>query len=337
MLALATIVSLSIYAQSSDMVPYRTGNKWGYSTTAKEVKLSPKYDQVDWFSNGYAAVRVGNKWGYINEAGKMVIPAKFTVAKPFRKGYMPKPNSAGGDTILYAGASVRSDGYEICINTKGATLKGCPAKNEDQENKEPIAVVDQKKTYSLPNSDGLYDQILDDYSANGETYYIVTKGGMYGVINSKLETVVPYSYQNISRSSAAGNTYLVVRRDAMYGMTDYAGKEVFPVTSTQLDVIDGLENKGYVIVKENGQSFVRNIDGTPMNTTGYGNIMYDKMGGFIITNDSNLKGYYFPNNTYISPKYTEITMMPGGRYLKVKTYSGEEGYISTNGDEYFVN
>ena len=32
--------------------------------------------------------------------------------------------------VLFAGASLRADGYEICINTKGETMPKCPAINE---------------------------------------------------------------------------------------------------------------------------------------------------------------------------------------------------------------
>ena len=67
----------------------------------------------------------------------------------------------------------------------------------------------------------------------------------------------------------------------------------------------------------------------------YSDVIYDDQGGFILVGDNNLKGFYFTDNTYISPKYTDVKLMPGGKFLKVKTFSGETGYIDTAGNEYF--
>ena len=105
----------STFAQSSNLVPYRQGNKWGFSTTDKKIVIKPKYSDVGWFSQGMASVKIGNKWGYIDESGKLVIPARYTVAKEFRKGYMPDSKKEGGDSIIFAGASLTNDNYEICI------------------------------------------------------------------------------------------------------------------------------------------------------------------------------------------------------------------------------
>ncbi len=92
------ILSLSSIAQTIDysLIPYRKGDKWGYADAQKNVLITPKYNEAQWFSEGFAAVKIGSKWGYINKQGKLVIPAKFTVAKSFRKGYVPNSGKAGG-------------------------------------------------------------------------------------------------------------------------------------------------------------------------------------------------------------------------------------------------
>jgi hypothetical protein len=36
-----------------------------------------KFDRVQSFSEGLAAVRVGDRWGFIDRTGRMVIPARF--------------------------------------------------------------------------------------------------------------------------------------------------------------------------------------------------------------------------------------------------------------------
>ena len=332
--AISVFTLSTAFAQQYDMslIPYRIGDKWGFSATDKNIVIPAKYDDTQWFSEGLAAVKIGSKWGYINKTGKLVIPAKFTVAKPFTKGYIPTSAGNGGDTILFAGASVREDGVEVCIDAKGKILKGCPAKTE--ENESAIAVVTEKKLYSVAN-DGFYDEIVNDFNVNGETYYIARKNGLYGVFNTKFEMSLPFEYNSITEKRAASNYYLVASKNGVYALYNYAGKELMPMSATAMQVVNGPNNVGYIILKENGRASVKLVDGTAIMNRNYSDVIYDDQGGFILVGDNNLKGFYFTDNTYISPKYTDVKLMPGGKFLKVKTFSGETGYIDTAGNEYF--
>lgn len=334
--------TISSFAQQVDysLVPYRSGDKWGYASNDKNVVIAPKYEDAGWFSEGLAAVKVGNKWGYINKAGKLVIPAKYTVAKSFRRGFMPNARNEGGDSIIFAGASVQANGYEICINSKGATLTKCPAiaENSVAENRVPIESVTTNKTYSLPNNDGLFDKIDNDYkiAGNNETYYIAQKAGMYGVFNSKFETIVPFNYSAIKLVSSGSNQYLRVSKDGMTGLLSTSGTTLVEPVNTALTLANGSNNVSYVIVQHDGKTYVKDTQNNDIIKTGYANIVYDD-GGFVVTSDNTLKGYYFlDNNKVIAPKYTDVKMMNGGRYLQVKTFAGKTGYINSAGDEYFV-
>jgi len=48
--------------------------------------IKPRYELVNDFSEGLAAVKTGNQWGYVNLKGKLVIPAKYTVGASFSEG-----------------------------------------------------------------------------------------------------------------------------------------------------------------------------------------------------------------------------------------------------------
>jgi WG containing repeat len=188
--------SMDCFSQNIDynFIPYRKANKWGFANAAKTIIINPKYDEARWFAEGLAAVKVGAKWGYINTAGKFVIPAKFTVAKNFRKGYIPLYNKVGGDTIIYAGASLMASGYEGCINAKGVMLPQCPAiaENVMEANKIAMETIVKEKVYSIANKDGLFEKIVDDYkiAGNPETFYVAQKGGLFGVFNSKFSALM---------------------------------------------------------------------------------------------------------------------------------------------------
>jgi hypothetical protein len=339
--ALVLIASVASYAQTNySFIPYRSGDKWGYATTDKKVVINPAYSEVGWFNYGYAPVKVGNKWGYINETGKLVIPAKYTVAKPFRKGYMPDAKG-GGDSVLFAGASIQANGYEICINTKGARMPKCPAipENSVAENRIPVATVVREKTYTLPNNNGLFDKIVDDYKIQGsdETYYVAVKNNQYGIFNSKLEPILPFEYNSIRIIPNSAAPYLEVGRSGMYGIVNGSGQVVINPDYSKLSTIRTRDGKDLVIVQKGGRTYVKDINNNDIISQGYADIVYDDQGGFIVTGDDQMRGYQFMDNRSIAPKYKEIHVVEGNSsYLMVKTNSGKWGYISDKGDEYFI-
>ena len=337
------ILSLNSIAQTIDysLIPYRKGDKWGYADAQRNILINPKYNDAQWFSEGLAAVKIGSKWGYINKQGKLIIPAKFTVAKSFRKGYVPNGGKAGGDSVLFAGASVTADGYERCITTKGAILTKCPAINENSvaENRVPVESVTQQKNYSLPNNNGLFDKVIDDYKMAGsdETFYIAQKGGLYGVFNSKFETIVPFEYSNIKRINSGGNLYLQIKKSEQNGIIKGDGSADIAPEYSGLTIVKSADNMDYVIVKKDGKTYVKDINNKDVVTSGYSDITYDNNGGFVITDNNNMRGFYFSDNKIINPKYSDVRMLNrGSNYLQIKTSSGKVGYINAAGDEYFV-
>lgn len=342
LVAAMLLLTANVFAQQMDisLIPYRSGNKWGYASPDKRIVISPKYNDAAWFSEGYAAVKVGSRYGYINKAGKLVIPAKFTVAKPFRKGYLPNAKNNGGDSVIFAGASLQPGGYEICINIRGVKMPKCPAINENSvvENRIPVKTVVTQKTYSLANNNGLFDKVVDDYKIAGsdETYYIAEKGGMYGVFNSKFDTIVPFQYNAVKQIRSGGNQYLQVTKDGMNGIVAGNGQTLINTDNSNLVLINGANKTDYVIVKHGGKTYVKDLKNNDIISTGYADITYDNNGGFVLTGDDNTKGFYFMDNKIIAPKYSDVRMINGGTYLMVKTSNGKMGYINAAGDEFFV-
>ncbi|RYF90681.1 MAG: WG repeat-containing protein [Chitinophagaceae bacterium] len=340
-LCFAVASIMQSFAQQIDysLIPYRQGDKWGYATPDNKVVIAPKYAEAGWFSEGYAAVKVGSKYGYINKAGALVIPAKFTVAKSFRRGFMPNAGKVGGDSVLFAGASVRADGYEICINSKGATMPKCPAipENSVAENRIPVQTVVREKIYSLPNNDGLFDKIVDDYKMTNsdETYYVAVKNNRYGVFNSKFETLVPFEYDSI-RLVRTNNPYLEVSKGGMFGIINGVGQMRIQPENTKVFSVQASDGKDYVIVQRGGKTYIKDPENNDIVTQGYSDIIYDGKSGFILTGEDNRRGYYYTDRRTIAPKYTDVQVVNGTNYLLVKTFNGKLGYVSADGNEYFV-
>ena len=319
-----------------DLVPYRTGTKWGFSDAARNIKITPKYAEVGWFSHGLAPVKVGTKWGYIDRSGKLVIPAKYTVAKNFRKGFMPN-GTEGGDSVLFAGVSQRTDGYEICIDSKGKQFKGCPAIPEQsvEENREPVKKVETVKNYNIPGG-STFDKIVDDYklSDTGDTYYVAVKGNRYGIINNKFEIIVPFDYDSISINRTAGSPYIQAKNNDLIGILSTTGTQLIAPENTNLRLLKAADGKDYAVVQRGTKYYLREIGNSELVPLGYKDITYDNH-GFVITNDQGLQGYYFLDNKTIAPKYQKVEWTNDGEYLRITTNDGRVGYINTVGDEYF--
>ena len=348
LLPIFILLALPVFAQQLDqsLIPYRQGNLWGYSNPDRTIAIRPAYDEANWFVSGYAVVKKGTKYGYIDRSGKMVIPAKFYSAKPFRYGYFDNAGKhvEGGktiqnaDSVLFAGAAPNADGVEVCINTKGQRMSKCPAINENsvQDNTQVITTTTEK-SYTLVNNAGLYDKLVDDYKVPGDdnTYYVGIKNNMYGVINKQFEVVLPFEYSSIKVLNVGGTPYLETAKGNMYGLYRGNGTVYVPVDYTNMTYIKARNGNDYFIVSKDGKTMVKDISFNDVVPADYSDITYDPDGGFILTGTNNSKGYYLLTNKIIKPKYADVRMLRGGKYLLVKTASGKLGYMSTDGTEYF--
>jgi hypothetical protein len=348
--AILMLISTVGFAQQNDnlLIPFRQGNLWGYAYADKTIAIKPMYTDAKWFSNGYAAVRKGNRYGYIDRTGKVVIPFRFYDAKPFMKGYYDTEGKhvAGNkvvqnlDSVLFAGAVVRNNGYEKCIDTKGRILSKCPAISENiPGNRKPIISVTTEKVYSLPSNINVYDKILDDYTISGDanTYYIAIKNNRYGVINNTFTTVVPFEYDDIKKVNLDEAIYLQVKKSDKIGLLYPNGTINIPVQSNSLSyIMPNNEKSIYIIETQNDVAMLKDINQKNIFENKFKEIVYDENGGFIVTTSENSKGYYFlRNGKMLNPNYADIKSVRNGNYLWVKTKNGKAGYINADGVEYF--
>lgn len=84
--AFALLLCTETLAQSpAILIPFRLGNKWGYSDTLGKIKIPVKYDTVPLFdyntvykgNHVIAIVQFKGKPMAINEKGKVIVPAKY--------------------------------------------------------------------------------------------------------------------------------------------------------------------------------------------------------------------------------------------------------------------
>lgn len=60
--------------------------KWGAYNERGEMVISPRFQNIDHFSDGKAAFELDGKWGYVNKQGKIVVSPRFDKAYSFRRG-----------------------------------------------------------------------------------------------------------------------------------------------------------------------------------------------------------------------------------------------------------
>ena len=341
--------ALPVFAQREDLrlIPYRKGDLWGYAAADKSILIKPEYSEANLFYAGFASVKKGDKYGYINRDGKVVIPFKFYVAKPFRVGYFPKGGKIltaddledDQKKILFAGASLRKDGYEICINTKGETMPKCPAipENSAPEINKPSTVTIESNYSTIQKSD-LFDKITGDYkllAGADETYYIATRNNNYGVFNNKFEVIVPFEYSAIEKIKIGAMNYLVAEKNGLKGVFFGNGSPYITVENNKVQHIAAKNAENYFIISRDGKTGIKDMKYNYVVEMKYAGIMYDSTGGFIVTNDNNLTGFWFLNNFMLEPKYSMVNVLPGGEYVKVKLPNGKWGYVNSSGIEFF--
>lgn len=72
--------------QSKDLIPLKSGGKWGFINSLGEWVITPEFDFVDNFYSDFARVQKNNKYGFIDKNGKVVIEIKFPYVGNFFEG-----------------------------------------------------------------------------------------------------------------------------------------------------------------------------------------------------------------------------------------------------------
>jgi WG containing repeat len=351
LLILLLAFTLPIFAQSPDMslIPYRKGDLWGYASFDKTIMIKPEYEEAHRFYEGYAAVKKGGKFGYINKEGKVVIPFKFFNAKAFQFGFYgsdTKPNPKDKapvtqKTVLFAGASLLANGYEICIDTKGNQLAKCPAINENivADNDKPTTVT-VVSNYSTIQKTDLFDKITGDYKivpGAEETYYIAVRNNNYGVFNNKFDVIVPFEYSSIEKINIGQMVYLKVEKLGLKGILFGTGSPYFAVDNSNIQNIKASNGSTYFIFTKDGQTGIKDTKYNNVVEPVYTNIAYDSTsgGGFVITASDIYKGFVFLNNNVVLPRFADVKPLAGGEFVMVKNAAGKWGYVNKNLTEFF--
>lgn len=94
---------------SSDLVMFEKDGKYGFA----KVVIPAKYDKVNDYVEGLAAVEIGGKWGFIDKSGKEIVPAYYDGVYNFSNGI----------------CMVKMQGYFGFIDKTGKEIVACKYQN----------------------------------------------------------------------------------------------------------------------------------------------------------------------------------------------------------------
>jgi hypothetical protein len=219
-------LSFSQAPGSENLIPYNNSEKWGFSDSLGNLEIECKYDYVTPFESNYARIVSNGKHGLINRKGKEVI----------------KPEYDTGANVVNGMAYFKKDSLWFYLDTNLTVLFSKKVDGIGYFYGD-YAIIIVKNKYGLINRKGetVLPTEYNDIATVGNTFRL-KRDEYWGVLNHKLDTLLPFIYDSLSIDNEAaiftktGNRYAL--RDTNNQLLT---KELF------MDV--GIFNEGLAAVK----------------------------------------------------------------------------------------
>ncbi|MEG0456877.1 MAG: WG repeat-containing protein [Oscillospiraceae bacterium] len=222
---------------SHNLIPFKSGDKWGFVDSQGNEKLPPIYELAEPFAkNGLALVYFNSKYNYININGEFLTEKGFSKASSFddsnlaaivestRLGFI----NSKGDLVI---STLYNDEKPFNFNQNTIVTENnffgnnglAPVKTNDG-----LALIDQSgiSTYSSEHIQ-VATAFVNDFS-------IVRKQGKFGYIDSKGKEVIPCIYESAMPFGKNGKA--VVLAGAFYNIIDRNGKVLFTIDKTETNI-----------------------------------------------------------------------------------------------------
>jgi len=275
--------------QTSLFLPFKKNGLWGFINEEGLEMIEAVYEEVNYFSEGLAAVSRNDKYGYINKSGKVMIPFMWDDAEAFKNNcaVVSKENKFG------------------LINRNGEFL--IPLQYEElTEPVEDICVVmnNEKSGYIGRNGNPITKLIFDMAADFHDGFAIVGIDELYGLIDSKGNLVFEAEYEHLSWASTellrvgnngswglinrVGEKILEIEYDAVgdfhdglalvaknskCGFVDSKGKIIIPLNYRFAEnlLTNAVFSNGYVVINNKGKNTVLDTLGVRIQFPGYEN------------------------------------------------------------------
>jgi hypothetical protein len=174
-----------------------------------------KYDKLDDFSEGLAAVCKDNKWGFIDKLGKEIIPCKYDKVDDFCCGVCVVGANEKLGIINKYGESVTPIIYDFI---------------------DSFSSIDSLARASLGGRQGIlnnYGNVIipfeyDEIFNFNEGLALAKKDNKYGCIDKSNKVVIPFKYDGKGFENGFSDGLIALEKDGDYGYLDKQGNVVIP-------------------------------------------------------------------------------------------------------------
>jgi hypothetical protein len=351
LLGLTLILLQSSTAQEFELVPYRIGDKWGFSDSLKEIKIQVKYDELIPFNCGYSIFKQNNQSGIITKKGKeMKAPAFDSISGVFQvySFYDKISKKSFTDTAI----GVYSNRQLIYVNCRGEAVKGEPVipvvtmvddfsrsekdlktKIYKKNNAYGLKSTDKKKKVVIEaqyNALVLFRNNTANYNVIGDqfvgipTYYLAKKGQLWGIITETNIIVLPFDNDSVFFEDASG---ILFKKNKKYGVYN---KDFKPKIEALYDTLI-YSNRTFLACKDNKKA-VLSYEGAVIIPCIFPDIKRTADDhGFYVTDEEGKTGYYDKTGKQvIKPKYESLVKQD---HIEAFSYTkkGLVGYFSLDG------
>lgn len=177
-----------------------------------------------------------------------------------------------------------------------------------------------------------------DFAAieNPNGFAAVAINGLYGVVNARLEEVIPCQYQGIKIDSLGSNLGLFIQEKGLWGVRDFhSGTELLPCRFSNIEPIDSMSN--YVKTVANGKVGLYTAKGVLLFPCAYTDIRavhlpsHDREVFFELVQNHSI-GLYDSEGVEIVPIGKYASFMYKSPFFYVE-YNGLKGICSDQGEE----
>lgn len=197
---------------NSDNIVLKKNGKYGVSTKAGEVKITPEYDDLTYaFTDTYIAKK-GDKYGIISINNEEKLAFSYTYIEYIQEADFIRAQKENSETdLLDRNYNIKASGIVSEINTDKNYIR--------------VRSGENYKYYNFKLEEKENTQIL-----SSNTIFLSKKDGKYGYVNSKGIVVVDYIYDDATEQNKYG--YASVKKNGKWGAIDQTGKVIVEPTYT---------------------------------------------------------------------------------------------------------
>lgn len=319
---------------------------WGFIDKSGTVVIEGNYDEVNNFSDGFAAYRQKAFWGYIDKRGQIVIDAQYYNAYNFANGIAKVSNfdrnygiiNRSGEVIIplkYQDISQFSEG--LCAVKKKSKWGYIDNENQNiipiiydaaKGFHDGIAIVKKEDVYFLIDQKGIKKSgNFDKISLLNNGTYKIKVAKKYGLINANGKSIIKPIYKSISQID---DKTMAVNLGEDYFLRTLTDEKIEVPKNTGIQYL-GADRWSY---EQNGKSGILDNEGRVVMAPKY-DIITQFSDGFGSYQEGQLWGYLDRDGKKLTPAVFGLTWKFQEGLARCISRDGV-GFLNPNGTLEFI-